>query len=286
MAVRPPIVILAILLIGAAAPPARAVEIQLRFSGGLGTLRPADLNTMLDAWRTWRKLEAARNATWSVTGEKIGRVETAIDFRAEFVVSLSPRFGIGVGSGYLYGETTEKGNFLQVLRKDVEHVFGRPGKAAGTPLIVSGFFFLPLGKEWQLFARAGGGPVWARYADREAHQLVGEEKYTYASAIVATGRGTLLEGGLGLGFRPTPALGFLVEAVARRGTVNELTDNTKAGEARTVYYLEEYLKTYDFWQAKLVANAGVPADADYRAVRKARVEFDGLSVRLGLIIRF
>ena len=286
MAVRPRAAVLALVLLAATALPARAVEVQIRFSGGPGTIRPADLNTMLDAWRAWRRMETARNSTWSVTGEKIGRVETAIDFRAELVVTLSSRFGIGLGSGYLYAETTEKGNFIQVLRKDVEHIFGRPGKAAGTPLILSGYVFQSLGKGWQLFARAGGGPMWARYTDREAHRLVEDEKYTYASAIVATGRGTLLEGGLGLGFRPTPALGFLVEAVLRKGTVDELADNTKAGEPETLYYLEEYLKTYDFWQARILASASVPADANYRAVRKARVEFDGLSVRLGFIVRF
>jgi len=283
---RPRAAVLALILLAAAALPAGAVEVQLRFSGGLGTVRPADLNTMLDAWRTWRKLETARTAGWSVTGEKIGRVETAFDFRAELVVALSSRFGIGLGSGYLYAETTEMGNFIQVLRKDGEHIFGRPGKVVGMPVILSGFVFQPLGKGWQLFARAGGGPVWARYTDREAHRLVDEDKYTYSSAIVATGRGTLLEGGLGLSFRPTPALGFLIEAVGRKGSVDKLEGETKDGDRGSIYALEEYLKAYNFWQAKILAGAVEFSGANYRAVRRTRVEFDGLTVRLGLIIRF
>lgn len=283
---RLPRAVLAALLAAAAAVPAGAVEIQLRLAGGAGTLRPADLNTMLDAWRTWRKLEIAKNSAWSLTGEKTSRVETAFDFRVELVAALSSRIGVGLGSGFLYAETTEKGNYVRVLRKDGEHIFARPGKAVGMPVVLSGFFFQPLGKSWQIHARIGGGPVWARYTDREAHLVVGEEKYTYQSAIVAKGRGTLIEGGLGLAFRPTPALGFFLEAVIRRGTVDELKGDTKSGDPGTLYSYEEYLKAYDFWQAKILASAEVPANTNYRAVRKTRIEYDGLSVRTGFIIRF
>ncbi len=286
MTLRPRAAVLAIALAAAAAPLLGAVELQLRLSGGLGSARPADLNTMLDAWRTWRKLEIAKNPSWSLTAEKVGHVETAVDFRGEFVVALSSRLGIGLGWGFIYGETTETGNFLQVLRKDGEHVFGRPGKSVGMPLLFSAFFFQPLGKTWQLYARAGGGPLWARYTDREAHRMIEDEKYTYASSIVATGRGRLLEAGLGVSFRPTPSLGFLVEAVGRKGSVDKLEGETKDGDKGSIYTLEEYLKAYNFWQAKILVGSVEFSGANYRAVRRTRLEFDGLSVRAGLIIRF
>lgn len=286
MTFRPRAAVLATALAAAAALPLGAVEFQLRLSFGAGSVRPADLNAMLDAWRTWRKLEIARNPSWSLTAEKVGRVETALDFRGELVLALSSRLGVGLGWGFIYGETTETGNYLQVLRKDGEHVFGRPGKSVGMPLLLSGFYFQPLGKGWQLYARAGGGPLWARYTDREAHRMIADEKYTYASAVVATGRGSLVEAGLGVSFRPTPSLGFLVEAVGRKGIVEKLEGETKDGAEGSIYTLEEYLKTYDFWQKKILVGAVEFSGSNYRAVRRTRLEFDGLSVRAGLIIRF
>jgi hypothetical protein len=277
--------ILAAGLLLALALPGLAVDVDLRLSGGLATVRAGDITSMLEAWREFRKKEAAANS-WTLDDERTSSVRNGFTFEAELFVLIMPRLGAGVASGYLYDDVTESNNFLTVRKPAETSTNGRPAKANGVPLIFSAYYLQPLGRRLSLYARAGGGWLWGNYADLETFQKTTDERYVYPISITASGRGTILVGGLGFFYRSSETLAFFLEVSGRKAVVEELDGVTKEGLEGPLFTYEEYLPEYDLWQAKIEIRPQEPAGDTVREVRRGALDLGGLSARFGLAIRF
>jgi len=277
--------ILAAGMLLALALPGLAIEVELRLSGGPGTMRVKDIGAMLDGWREFRTKEAAANS-WALEDEKRSSVRNGVSFEAELLVFLTPQLAAGVASGYLYDDVTETGNFLTVRKPDETSINGRPAKANGVPLVLSGYYFLSLGRRLAAYGRVGAGWMWGNYADLETFQKPTDERYVYPTSVTASGRGTILLSGLGLSYRSSDNLAFFLEVSSREGVVKDLEGVTKEGLEGPLYYFEEYLPVYDLWQAKIEVRPQAPTGESVREVRRARLDLGGLSARLGLAIRF
>ena len=57
-------------------------------------------------------------------------------------------------------------------------------------------------------------------------------------------------------------------------------------EIGTLYYFEEHIQDFDIWQAKNQIKAAAPSGENYRSVQKASIDLSGLSIRIGLVIKF
>ena len=57
-------------------------------------------------------------------------------------------------------------------------------------------------------------------------------------------------------------------------------------ETGTLYYFEEYVPELDFWQAKNEIRTEMPSGQNFRSVSEAMVDFSGVSVKIGFIVRF
>ena len=272
-------------LLLALALPGLAAEVDLRVSGGAATLRVNDITSMLDSGRGFRKKEAAANS-WTVEDERTSFVRTGFTFEAELLVSIARRVGVGVASGYLYDDVTETTNFLTVRKPAETTTNGRPAKATGVPLVFSAYYFQPFGRKLSLYARAGAGWVWGNYADLETFQKTTDERYVYPTSNTASGRGTILLGGLGLFLRSSDTLAFFLEVCGRRAVIEELDGETKEGIKGPLFFYEEYSPAYDLWQTKIEVRPQEPSGDTVRGVRRARLDLGGLSARLGLAIRF
>jgi len=123
-------------LLLAPALPGLALEVDLRLSGGLGTMRVQDVASMLDAWREFRKREAAANS-WALEDERVSSVRNGVSFEAELFVLITARLAAGVASGYLYDDITETNNYLTLRKPTETSTNGRPAKANGVPLLFS-----------------------------------------------------------------------------------------------------------------------------------------------------
>ena len=272
-------------LLLALAIPGLAAEVDLRVSGGAATLRVGDITSMLESWREFRKKEAAANS-WTVEDERTSFVRTGFTFEAELLVSIARRVGVGVASGYLYDDVTETTNFLTVRKPAETTTNGRPAKANGVPLVFSAYYFQPFGRKLSLYARAGAGWVWGNYADLETFQKTTDEHYVYPTSNTASGRGTVLLGGLGIFLRSSDTLAFFLEVCGRRAVIEELDGQTKEGLEGPLFFYEEYSPAYNLWQAKIEVRPQEPSGDAVRGVRRARLDLGGLSARLGLAIRF
>jgi hypothetical protein len=269
-------------LLPAAALPSYGLDLSFKLSGSYNFLVLNDVNRCLQAWVEFHKKDVASVPDWTFSDGKAEKVRGGFDLEGEVLLNLTPRWAVGIGSGYSFSEVTESRSIINTVEKRaVSFAYVRPTKVAATPLIVSGYHFLPLGRKVQIYVRAGMGWLWAKYVSREGVRRATKRDYTYTSFNSASGRGALVQGGLGVKYVQDPSLGFFCEASLRQAKVNSLK-----GENGALYFFEEYYSSLDFWWAKIETMEMAPAGENFRSARKAVVDFSGFVLKLGFFIKF
>lgn len=266
--------------------PALGVELSLKLSGGYAYLDVKSINRGLKDWAEWRKREAEEHKNWEYLGQNVKSLQSSIHLEGEILLSFSRRIGISLGTGYIYGDLTEKETEVLVQRPTgvLSQVY--PVTASAYPLVLSGYYFIPLNSRLHVYARAGGGLAWAKYVYREAKKLESVLKYNYFRLGRASASGSILLGGLGFVYETDAGVRFFVEGLIRMAKIQGFSGENELEEKGTLYYFEEYIPDLDFWQAKNEIRTEKPSGSNFRSVSEAVVDFSGLSVKIGFIIRF
>jgi len=268
-------------LLTAGALPGLGLDLSIKISGSYDFLTLSDINRSLQDWTEFYKRKVASIPGWTLGGGNVGKLRGGFGLEGEVLLNVAPRWAVGVGSGISYSEVTESRSAITVEEKTVSMVYAQPTKVMAKPLVVSGYHFLSLGPKLQIYFRAGMGWIWAKYVAREGAKKASSRNFTYTSVQSASGRGALIQGSLGIKYLLDQSLGFFCEASLRRAKVSSFK-----GETGTLYFLEEYNSSLDFWQAKIKMRENEPGGEDVRSVRKAVVDFGGCALKLGLFIKF
>jgi len=266
--------------------PAMGAELSLKLSGGYTFLDVKSINRGLEDWAEWRKREAEENKNWLYLGQNVKSLQSGIHLEGEILLSFSRRIGISLGTGYIYGDLKEKETEVFVQRPSgvLSQVY--PVTVSAYPLVLSGYYFIPLNNRLHVYARAGGGLAWAKYVYREAKKLESATKYNYFRLGRASASDSILLGGLGFVYETDVGVRFFVEGLIRRAKIQGFSGENELEEKGTLYYFEEYIPDLDFWQAKNEIRTEKPSGSNFRSVSEAVVDFSGLSVKIGFIIRF
>jgi len=266
--------------------PSRGLDIQMRLSSGLWEMNLGEINDALAGWREGLKRESDVDLAAQFAGGEVGRLRLGMEFEAELVLSFSRWLKLGLSAGYAYASLDEEATLLTVEQAGTLEERARPTKVSAFPLLVSGYFNLPLGKKMGAYLRAGVGAIQARYVSREAQRNVGDNKFIYLAYDNAGTRGLTYLGGLGLSYSFDQSLGFFVEAAARSGRVDGLTGENRLEQKGTLYSYEEYLPQSGYWRPTMNVLPEEPAGADVRNVRETVVDFSGYSIKIGLLLKF
>jgi hypothetical protein len=266
--------------------PVLGLELNFKLSGGYAYLDVKNINRGIEGWADWRKREAEDNKNWFYLGQNVQSLHNGIHLDGEILLTFSERLGISLGTGYIYGDLKESETEVVVLRPTgvLSQVY--PITASAYPLILSGYYFLPLSRSLQIYARAGGGLTWAKYVYREAKKLESAEKYNYFLLGRASATGPVLIGGLGFVFETDVGVRFFVEGLMRMAKIQGFSGENEAEDKGILYSFEEYIPDLDFWQIKNEIWTEKPAGPQFRSVSEAVVDFSGFSVKIGFIIRF
>ncbi len=270
-----------VLLFLAAALPSFGLTIHFKLSGSYGVLSFDDANRSLDGWRDYMKGKAAATPGWSHTGGREGRVRGAFGLEGEFLLGLTRRWAVGFGSGYAFSEASEAATALDITRSSVPYAYARPTKISATPLYLSGYHFFPLGGRLSLYLGAAAGRVRVRYSDGEAAKKRSSAGYTYSNEQSASGHGNLVQGVAGLKYAHDANLGLFLETAWRRARVDALGNGTG-----TLYIYEEYRPDADLWQARMSLLDAPPAGETFRSVRTAVMDYGGLVLKAGFLVKF
>ena len=263
------------------------LDLRLKLSGGLGYFNLKDINRALKGWEEVWKTRVQISPSWSLQGGGVKRFQIGAEFEGEVILFLNRRLAFSLGSGYLYGEVSEKSAQLTIQRGVSTYVYAHPAKVSAIPLIVSGYFFFPLGKKMSLFLKAGGGALWAKYIDRDGERLLPAVIFAYGSSPqFATARGSLFEFGLGAKYNVEKNVSFFFEATGRASRPKHFQGELPDGTTGTLYFYEEYLPTVKLWQARLRLLTAAPEGEIFRSVREAVVDLNGFSLKIGIMIQF
>jgi len=260
------------------------IEFSFKFSGGLNYLKLNNINRILQDWAGEYEKRAQSKELWNFEGE-VKKFHRGIEFEGEVIITLSPRFGVSLGSGYIYGEISDRETEITVERKFGTDIRVRPNKVSAYPLSLSGYLFLPLRGKISPYIKGTVGVYFAKYIDWDGKRTLPKTEFNYSSQI-AEAVGPAFEGGLGFTVEVDSHLRFFMEGSARKAKISGFEGEIKEGEQGTLFYFEEYDSELDFWQAKVEILTEKPEGEEFRSVHEAKVDFSGFSVKIGLIIKF
>jgi opacity protein-like surface antigen len=258
----------------------------MRLSSGLWQMKLGEINDALTGWSEGLKRESDSDPNAQFISGEVDRLRLGMEFEAELMMSFSRWLKLGLSFGYAYASVNEEQTLLTVEEAGTLEERARPTKVSAYPLLVSGYFNLPLGKKMGAYLRAGVGAVQARYVSREAQREVGGKKFLYPVYDNAKAGGLTYLGGVGLSYSFDRSLGFFAEAEARFARVNGLTGENKLEEKGTLYSYEQYLPQSGYWQPTMHVLPEAPGGAEVRNIRETVVDFSGYSIKIGLLLKF
>jgi hypothetical protein len=263
-----------------------AVEFSLKFAGGLSFIRPDEVNRVLKDWEQWQIRNAEYTKNWAYLSGTVSEIKSAWELEVEFLFSLTSRLAVGLGSGYIYGSIAEKDTSLTIEKVLGVFEVGKPTKMSAIPLILSIYYFQPITQSLRAYVRGGGGYLWATYVERESNKKTDSESYGYPQFIQTSAQDTAVLLGLGLLFETEPGIRFFVEGSWRQAKVSGFDGEDKTGATGVLFFVEEYDPDLEYWQGKYIISQEPPSGENFRSVKEAEVDFGGLSIKLGIMIRF
>jgi hypothetical protein len=273
-----------VLSIGAA--QGNSMEFSLKVAGGVNFINPQEVNVVLQSWEEYWITRAEIVKNWYYLGGQVSPMKMGWDFEVELIFNFTPRLAIGLSSGYIFSDLSEEATTLTIEKVlgTFDHV--KPTKISAIPLIFSGYYIQPVNSSLSLFLRAGGGPIWAKYFERDGTKKIDAESYSYPQSISASAQGQIYLLGLGVAVETESGIRFFIEGTWRKSTVTGFSGENKQEETGALTYVEEYQSSYELWQAKYQIFAEPPSGENYREVKQGTIDLSGYSVKLGLVIKF
>lgn len=263
-----------------------AVEFSLKMAGGISFLKPDEVNQVLKGWEDYWLTRADQTSNWSHLGGEVPSLKQSTEFEVELMFFLTSRLALGLSSGTIFSNVNEGKTTLTIEKVlgTYEHV--KPTKISALPLILSGYYIQPINSSLSLFFRAGGGPLWTKYFERDGNKKTDTESYSYTDTISASTQGQIYLLGLGVVLKTESGIRFFVEGLWRKAQIPGFSGENKEGETGALTYVEEYQSTLDLWQPKYMITDEPPDGHNYRSVRQGTVDLSGISVKIGIIINF
>ncbi len=265
---------------------AEAVEFHLKLAGGMSLFNPRDVNHAILDWVEYNRREAESITAWTYLEGKTPQHKTGVDFSGELVLQLNARLAFSVGSGFTYSELKSEDTEVRIQKPLGETISIQPRTLSAIPLIFSAYYHVPLSSRLRVYAKAGGGFVWAKHVEREGSRRITNPKFSYSRTENASVRGPLYQGGLGLDFGIESGVRFFVEGLYRSLQIQGFTGATESGEIGTLYNFEEYNEKLDFWQTKNRLLTQPPGGDNMRSVRETKLDLSGFFLIAGVAIRF
>ena len=274
---------------------------SVKVSGGTGTMAVGDLNTFSDSrlelFDAYAVFLQAFGYTATLTGG-VPHLDRGLDMFAEFMVHMTRRFSIGLGAGYMQRTAEAQLDlFYQDPAEpaDSEGVIWQPRpRVTVFPVLLSGYYFLPVMEKLNIFISAGAGLYFGRQSwntvqryiwrnDEDLDQLIGR----------FTGSGFGIHGGIGAEFKITPLLALFIEGRARSAVIKSLKGSEDllyfggiVSREGTLWYVEiddDYLGAIE---KSYRADEEKPNRSYMQNVRKWEVDLSGISALIGIRISF
>jgi len=258
---------------------ADASALTFRFFGGGTYLRGGDLNEGMKGWTDFWKVNWQLQGYPTQTGA-FNPVHYGYEFGGDIIVHLTARFGIGLGAEFVQASKSSVLTFQSTTSSFTWTIVGKP---SAVPVKVSLLYILPLGGGAAISLHAGAGYYSAKAHLESSHNIDGP---LTDYIIDSSAKGVGYHAGLGLELRLFPKVYFLIEGYGRyvvlSGFEGSVTMHPAGGWKGKLYYWgasKSYLERYNYIDLTI----GPPGGVIF--VREAKVDYSGVSLRGGFVIR-
>ena len=248
----------------------KAERFGLKLTGGINYLEVGDPNASL---RGFADLTKDLAIFWGVTGEgEIEQIRNGLDLEGDIIFYLTPRFGISLGSGYIYGNKDKDTN--KVILSGLTYAYGM--KMSAIPVRLGVYYSFPISSWGRFFLNGGLGYYFAKWSesiDWIASTLDQEAK----------GSGIGFHGAVGFELKLVSHFAFILEGQGRYVKIGSF-------EGKKLNFIEGTLNYYESqfggkWYPKVDVIDGL-TPIGIRNLREAKVDFSGFTFRAGIKINF
>jgi hypothetical protein len=257
-------------------------KFDLKLSAGITALGVGDLNTGLEGFANYWAGQAAASG-YAVQGS-FAPARLGPDAGFDLIWRLSPTLGLGIGAGYI-GAARESVMTFESTSGTVTQTV-RP--SCGAELIRIGIFkTVPLSRTLNLVLNGGLGFY---FAQAKAFWNIGTDSGYGEILDAQVEKGGLgFHGGLDLEYKAGNLISLLVELSGRYARLSGFTGigshvvNGDAGTTQgTLYYFEPLDADTGARVYSMVSVFSEAPGGDVR-VREARIDYSGVSLRLGIV---
>jgi len=263
---------------------------SLKFSGGYGNMSGGDLDTVISGLNSLLTDQAAILGL-TVTSQ-LGGLNWGPEFEGEFVFSLNDRFGLGLGIGYIRRSDDSLGQIE--LLPVVKGTFSLAPEFTAIPILLSGYYTLPIAKKLNAFFKAGIGYYFSKlkYVNREETEVLGIVLWNQDQGE-AKDNGFGFHGGIGLEYGISQSIAFFVEGMGRYANfedwdVDNISSNPWGSSEMSgkFWYVEEWNPVTNKYYPSIELSQQRPSDTGLRNVRKMAIGISGIVFKLGIRVRF
>lgn len=266
--------------------PSYGIDIFFRMSGSLSFSGFKDSNLALRGWEEYQKKDSQNIPGGLFLSSDMKKFGRGIDLEGEIIVFLKPRLAVGLGAGIAYNDLPEADAAVNVQASGTNLVLAYPEKAAASSIYFSGYYLWPVSPKLYFYLKGGMGFLAAKYIQNEARRKAQEANFVYLLTQTAASNGLFSHGGLGLNYQFESGFELFVEVAGRLARLSGFEGDLDPEHLGTLYYYEEYHSQLDLWKSTINLLAEEPSGENFRSVRKAVIDFSGISVKIGFQIKF
>jgi opacity protein-like surface antigen len=269
----------------------KGLTFSLRVHGGYSYLQAADANTGSRGWFDFYELLAAEEGL--TTEGTYSPFHGGYDFGADFIFQLSPRFGVGIGVGYLQ---SSKRSTMTISNLDISVLMDGTPKLSAMPIRLGLFTTWPLGGKLNFTANAGAA-YYAAVKFSAQLRLEDDTSGDWMEQSITANMNRLgnvgFQGGLGLEYALSPQMFLFVEAQGRYAsfknfdTATGATDSSFGTPTEDVgkIYLETNTELPGTWTWFIVSDTEPTPEPGLIAYREPKFDLSGFSLQVGFRIR-
>jgi len=262
--------------------------VSLRLSFAMGNTSVGDMSGFINSMNGIL-LKTAKLSNYTTSG-KLENVNLGPEFGGELVLKLSRNFGIGVGFTYLT-RNRESAIEIKSLASNKTGLIRYDANYKAYPVTVSGYYYIPIGKNLNAFVSAGVGYYFAKIETAITEEIAdgGNTSLGAQSEMKANDQGLGFHGSMGLEYKLSKSISLFFEGSGRLAEFKDWEGEVKFSKNDIVkgslWYVgadAKYFKDYyglEFADRK-------PQGKNIKSARKAEINFSGFSLKIGIKIGF
>ncbi len=256
----------------------KAERFGIKLTGGINYLEVGDPNASLKGFADFLK-DFASGGGETIEGD-FKKIHFGLDLEGEVVFYLTPRFGISVSSGYIYGNKGVEENKIAFMNQTCSDGM----KVSAIPVRLGVCYYLPLSSRIRFFFNGGVGYYFAEWSENYRYEI-NSNVSTRDQKAKASGIG--FHSGVGLELKFVPHIVFIFEGQGRHIKIGGFKgERDSAGLEMNLYYFEQQILGSLDWYPRVDLWPYEPFGAQIRNVREAKVDFSGFTFRAGIKINF